>query len=33
MTAGLTDENYAALSKYRMERAHETIAEIPFLRD
>jgi len=33
MTTGLTDENYEALSKYRMERAHETMAEIPFLRE
>ena len=27
----LTNENYDALSKYRQERAHETLAEIPFL--
>lgn len=33
MNTGLTDENYEALSKYRQERAHETLAEIPFLRE
>ena len=33
MSTGLTDENYAALSRYRQERAHETLAEIPFLRN
>ena len=33
MNSGLTDENYEALSKYRIERAHETLAEIPYLRD
>ena len=27
----LTNENYDALSKYGQERAHETLAEIPFL--
>lgn len=33
MNTGLTDENYEALSRYRQERAHETLAEIPFLRE
>ena len=33
MKRGLTDENYDALSKYRLERAHETLDEIPFLRE
>ena len=33
MTTGLNNENYEALSKYRQDRAHETLAEIPFLRD
>lgn len=33
MNTGLTEENYEALSRYRQERAHETLAEIPFLRD
>lgn len=27
----LTNENYEALSRYRQERSHETLAEIPFL--
>ena len=31
MNIGLTEENYDALSRYRQERAHETLAEIPFL--
>ena len=31
MSTELTDENYEALSRYRQQRAHETIAEIPFL--
>jgi uncharacterized protein (UPF0332 family) len=31
MNTGLTDENYEALSRYRQERAHETLAEIPYL--
>ena len=31
MNTELTEENYQALSRYRQERAHETIAEIPFL--
>ena len=29
----LTNEAYVALSKYRQERAHETLEEIPFLRE
>lgn len=33
MTIGLTEENYEALSRYRQERAHETLDEIPFLRE
>ena len=32
MNVGLTDENYEALSQYRLQRAHETLAEIPFLQ-
>ena len=31
MNTELTDENYQALSRYRQERAHETLSEIPFL--
>ena len=31
MNIGLTEENYDALSRYRQERAHETLAEIPYL--
>ncbi len=31
MNSGLTEENYEALSQYRIERAHETLAEIPYL--
>ena len=33
MKTELTDENYEALARYRQERAHETIAEIPYLRE
>ena len=33
MNTGLTDDNYVALSKYRQERAHETLAEIPYLSE
>lgn len=33
MNTELTEENYVALSKYRIERAHETLAEIPFLKE
>jgi uncharacterized protein (UPF0332 family) len=33
MNIGLTEENYEALSRYRQERAHETLAEIPYLRE
>ena len=33
MNTGLTEENYEALSCYRQERAHETLAEIPYLRE
>lgn len=29
----LTSEAFEALSKYRQERAHETLEEIPFLRE
>ena len=28
MNTNLTDENYEALSRYRQERAHETLSEI-----
>ena len=28
MNTGLTEDNYEALSHYRQERAHETLAEI-----
>lgn len=31
MSPELSDENYEALSRYRQQRAHETIAEIPYL--
>ena len=31
MNTGLTDENYEDLARYRQDRAHETLAEIPFL--
>lgn len=33
MNTGLTDENYEALSKYRQARAHETLDEIPYLKE
>ena len=33
MNTGLTEDNYEALSRYRQERAHETLAEIPYLRE
>lgn len=33
MNTGLTEENYEALAKYRIERAHETLEEIPYLRE
>lgn len=33
MNTGLTEENYEALSRYRQERAHETLAEIPDLTE
>lgn len=33
MTTKLTKENYEALSRYRLERAYETLAEIPYLRE
>ena len=33
MNDELTNEAYEALSKYRQERAHETLEEIPFLRE
>jgi len=31
MNTGLTEENIKALARYRQERAHETLAEIPHL--
>jgi len=31
MTTGLTEEDIKALARYRQERAHETLAEIPHL--
>ena len=33
MNTGLTEDNYEALSRYRQKRAHETLAEIPYLRE
>lgn len=33
MNTGLTEENYEALSRYRLNRAHETLSEIPYLRE
>lgn len=33
MNSTLTEESYEALSRYRQERAHETLAEIPYLRE
>lgn len=33
MNTGLTEENYEALSRYRQDRAHETLAEIPYLSE
>ena len=33
MKQGLTDENYDALVNYRMQRSHETLAEVPFLKE
>jgi uncharacterized protein (UPF0332 family) len=33
MNSVLTDENYEALTRYRQQRAHETLAEIPYLRE
>ena len=33
MTTKLTEETIEALSQYRMERAHETLAEVPHLRE
>lgn len=33
MKQGLTDENYEALISYRMQRSHETLAEVPFLKE
>lgn len=33
MITEITDENYEALSQYRRQRARETLAEIPYLRD
>lgn len=33
MNTSLTEENYRDLSKYRQIRAHETLDEIPYLRE
>ena len=33
MSTDLTEENYRALSEYRQARAHETLAEIPYLKE
>lgn len=33
MNEELNEEAYDALTRYRQERAHETLAEIPFLRE
>ena len=33
MKTEITEGNYEDLVKYRMQRAHETLSEIPFLRD
>ena len=33
MKTGLSEENIVALARYRQARAHETLAEIPYLRD
>lgn len=33
MNIDLTEENYDALSRYRQARAHETLDEIPYLRE
>ena len=33
MKTPLTEEHYTALSKYRIERAHETLKEIPYLKE
>lgn len=33
MKTELTDDNYSELSKYRQERAHETLNEIPYLKE
>ena len=33
MNTNLTDENYEALSRYRKERAPETLNEIPYLKE
>ena len=33
MNTGLMEENYEALSRYRLNRAHETLSEIPYLRE
>ena len=32
MNSGLAEEDYEALAKYRQQRAHETMAEIPYLQ-
>lgn len=33
MNTGLTEENYNELVQYRLKRAHETLAEVPFLKE
>ena len=33
MNSELTEDNYEALSRYRQERAHATLDEIPYLRE
>ena len=33
MIQQMSDENIDALVHYRLERAHQTLAEIPFLRE
>lgn len=32
MRSGLTHENYEDLARYRQQRAHETLQEVPFLK-
>ena len=33
MNTGFTEENYNELVQYRLKRAHETLAEVPFLKE